>query len=67
MPRRIKLRPPSLASTARFYERRTRRVRLASPGIEHYRPKRSRALRWTAAAALALLLLAALCVRLVLP
>jgi hypothetical protein len=65
MARRIKL--PSLASTARFYERRTRRMRLASPGIERYRPKRPHLLRWVAAALLALVLLAALCVRLALP
>jgi len=64
MARRIKL--PSLASTARFYERRTKRMRLASPGIEHYRPKRPHPLRWAAAVILALLLAAAVCVRLLL-
>jgi len=65
MAKRIK--PPSLASTARFYERRTRRMRLASPGIEYYRTRRPRLLRWAVAAILALVLLAALCVRLLLP
>jgi len=65
MGRRIKL--PSLASTARFYERRTRRMRLASPGIERYQPRRPHPLRWAGAAILALLLLLALFARLVLP
>ncbi len=65
MARRIKL--PSLASTARFYERRTRRMRLASPGIEHYQTKRPPLLRWVGAAVLVLLVLAVVCVRLVLP
>ncbi len=65
MARRIKL--PSLASTARFYERRTRRMRLASPGIEHYHPRRPQPLRWVALAILALLVLVVVCVRLALP
>lgn len=65
MAKRIKL--PTLASTARFYERRTRRLRLASPGIERYQPKRPHPLRWAAVAILALALLLGLCARLVLP
>lgn len=65
MARRKKL--PSLASTARFYERRTRRMRLVSPGIEHYQGKRPHVLRWAAAAIAALLVLVVVCARLVLP
>ncbi len=65
MARRKKL--PLLVSTARFYEKRTRRMRLASPGIEHYRPARRNTLRWIAAAILALLVLAALLLRSMLP
>ncbi len=65
MARRIRL--PNLASTARFYERRTRRMRLASPGIEHYQPRRPRVLRWVGVALVALLVLVVVCARLVLP
>jgi hypothetical protein len=54
-------RMPSLSTTGRRYFDETRRVRLASPGIERFVPSRSRAPRLIAAAVvLALVLVGAM-------
>jgi hypothetical protein len=50
---------PSLSSTGRRYLDETRRVRLASPGIERFVPERSRAPRMIAVAVVLVLALVA--------
>lgn len=48
---------PSLSSTGRRYLDETRRVRLASPGIERFVPERKRAPRMIAVAVVLVLVL----------